>query len=140
MKLEDLQVPFWFDDERAGATQEQIEEFEREVQVNLPEEFRRALMLRDGGTSTYSSFQRDELFVPIPSFFSVDILRRSEKHRSLYGVPNGVIMIAGGAHEWLGLDYRQGPNPQIVFQESEDAPIEFVAESFEALLEGLTED
>jgi hypothetical protein len=140
MKLGELEFPFWFDETRAGATREQIEQFEREARVDLPEEFRQALMLRDGGTSAYSSFQGDGRYVPVPAFFSVEALRRAERHRSEYRIPQGVIIIASGGHEWLGLDYREGPKPKVVFKESEDSPLETVADSFEAWLDGLRED
>lgn len=140
MKLEDLEFPFWFDTERPGAPPEQIDELERAVGVALPQELRKALMLRDGGTSTYSSYQRDGGYIPIPSFFSVDDMRRSEQHREKFGTPSGILVIASGAHEWLGLDYRSGTAPHVVFQESEDSPLEIVADSFESLLDGLKED
>jgi hypothetical protein len=140
MKLRELELPFWFDARRAGASRDQIEQLEREAGVELPEEFRQALMLRDGGTSNYASFRRDDYQVPIPSFFTVEELRRAERHREELGTLRGIVAIAGGGHEWLGLDYRHGPVPTVVFQEDEDAPLEAVADSFEALLDGLTED
>jgi len=140
MKLSDLELPFWFDVERRGASREQIEQFERDAGIDLPEEFRQALLLRDGGTSNYSSFQRGDYNVPIPAFFSIEALRRAEAGREAFGTPEGVIAIASGGHEWLGLDYRHGPVPRVVFQESEGSALEVVADSFEALLEGLMED
>ena len=54
--------------------------------------------------------------------------------------PEALDVIAVGAHEWLGLDYRDSTEPAIVYQEDEDAEIEHVASSFEELLAGLTED
>lgn len=140
MKLRDLEFPFWFDTERGGASHEQIEQFEKDAEIELPEEFRQALLLRDGGTSSYSSFQRGDYYVPIPAFFNVEALRRAEQNREEFGTPEGVVVIASGGHEWLGLDYRHGPVPKVVFQESEDSALEAVADSFEALLEGLMED
>lgn len=83
MKLEDLEFPFWFDTDRPGAAREQIDELEREVGFALPEELRKALMIRDGGTSSYSSYQRDDSYIPLPSFLSVDDMRRSAQHRGI---------------------------------------------------------
>ena len=140
MKLRDLVFPFWLDTERDGASREQIEQFEKEVGIKLPEEFRQALLLCDGGVSSYSAFQRGDYYVPIPPFFSVEALRRAEQNRDEFGTPERVVVIASGGHEWLGLDYRQGSVPKVVFQEDEESPLEMVADSFEVLLEGLMED
>ncbi len=60
MKLKDLKFPFWFDAERAGASPEQIAQFERTAGVQLPDEFKAALLLRNGGVSTYSAFRRGD--------------------------------------------------------------------------------
>ena len=134
MKLEALEFPFWFDADRPGAAREQIDELEREVSFALPEELRKALMIRDGGTPSYSSYQRDDSYIPLPSFLSLDDMRRSAQHCEQFGTPAGILVIASGAHEWLGLDYRHGAAPHVVFQEREDSPLELVADSFESLL------
>ena len=140
MKLRDLELPFWFDAERPGASREQIEQLEKALGLALPDELRQALLLRDGGTSNYSSYQQGDCYIPIPAFLSVEELRRAEQHRERFDTPPGVLVIASGAHEWLGLDYRDKLVPSVVFQESEDSPLEIVAESFESLLDGLAED
>ena len=144
MKLHELIFPFWINRNRAGASPEDITQLEREIGVALPEELRQALMLRDGGVSVYSSYRRGDLCVPVPAFLRVAELRAAERHRHtsdvLAGVPRGVLVIASGGHEWLGLDYRRGSPPSVVFREDDDAPIESVAETFEHWLDGLTED
>ncbi len=140
MKLEELELPFWFDRERPGASLEQLEQFEMDAGQTLPGELKEALLLRDGGVSNYSAFRRGDSHVPIPTLFSVEELRQAEARREVFGTPRGIIAIASGGHEWLGLDYRHGTVPKVVFQENEDSELEIVAESFEALLDGLVEE
>ncbi|MGE0792113.1 MAG: SMI1/KNR4 family protein, partial [Sandaracinaceae bacterium] len=65
---------------------------------------------------------------------------KAERNRDMEGTPEGVVAIASGAHEWLGLDYRDGGEPKIVFQASDQEDLELVADSFEQLLDGLVED
>ena len=113
MKLNELQFPFWVDMMRHGASLEQIEQFESEIGEKLPEELKEALLLRDGGVSSYSSFQREDYYVPSPPLFSIDELRQAEARREEFGTPRGIIAIASGGDEWLGLDYRGGPVPKI---------------------------
>jgi hypothetical protein len=139
MKLQELDLPFWSDDETEGAALEEIEAFEKRVGERLPEQLRQALLESNGGVSNYSSFQRGSFYVPVPAIFGVEELNQAEDMRSDFDTPAGIIAIASGGHEWLGLDYRQGSPPRVVFQESEQFAVEEVAESFEAFLEGLTE-
>lgn len=140
MKLSELEHPFWIDRDRAGASMDAIERLERDMGHALPHELVQALLLRDGGVSAYSSFQHGDVYVPLPAFFAVEELRQAWEQRDELGTPAGVVAIAAGGHEWMGLDYREGPDPKVVFQEDEDSPLELVAESFEALLDGLAED
>lgn len=117
MRLKDLVFPFWLDSDRPGASLETIEQFERQVGCELPAAFKEALLLRDGGVSSYSEYRLADYRVPIPAFLSVEELCRAEENREVFGTPNGIIAVASGGHEWLGLDYRQGSEPKVVFQE-----------------------
>jgi hypothetical protein len=140
MKLEDLQFPFWVESGRPGASAMDIQHAEASLGRRLPVELTKALRLQDGGVSVYSGFRRDDYYVPMPAFFSVEAILQAEARRSSFGTPDGVVAIASGAHEWLGLDYRASDEPSVVFQESDDDDIETVATSFEELLAGLVED
>lgn len=140
MRLEDLPFDFWFDRRVPGASETEIRKAEAALGRQLPSEFFKALTLRNGGVSNFSSYQRGSFSVPVPSFFSVEELVVADRRLTEFGTPDGIIAIAGGAHEWLGLDYRAGTVPSVVFQESEIGQLEVVSPSFEAFLEGLTED
>jgi hypothetical protein len=103
-------------------------------------EFVKALKMQNGGVSVYSGFRRGDYYVPLPAFLSIEAILQAEERRAEFGTPSGVIAIASGAHEWLGLDYRTGDEPSVVFQESEEAVLEAVAQSFDDLLAGLVEE
>lgn len=139
MDVDALDPPFWFPG-GAGASEEQLREAEKRLGRKLPSAYRTLMGHQDGGTSQYSSFQRGELYVPLPSFFTLTQVVEAEERRESWGTPKGVIVIGSGAHEWLGLDYRDGAEPAVVYQEAEDSDIEDVALDFDALLSGLSED
>jgi hypothetical protein len=140
VRLDELELGFWFDLEQPGASEKALERAERALGRRLPPEFARALRIRNGGVSNYSGFRRGDYYVPLPAFFSVEDLVRAEEHRVEFGTPAGVVAIASGGHDWLGLDYRMGGEPAIVYQETEDSDLEGVADSFEGLLDGLVEE
>lgn len=90
------------------------------------------------GVSAYGGFCRGEVSIPLPAFFSVELLLQAEAQRLDFNTPAEMVAIASGAHDWLGLDYRNpGGEPRIVYQEDEDSEIEDVAASFAELLGGL---
>lgn len=142
MKLEDLDVPFWFPSgsNRLGASADAIDRAEHALGRRLPEELVKALRVQDGGVSTYSSFRRGDYQVPLPAFFSLEQVLSADANRAVFGTPQGLLAIASGGHDWLGLDYRNSREPSVVYQETEDSDIEFVANTFEELLDGLVED
>lgn len=137
MRLDELQFPFWIESGRSGASEADIWHAEELLRRRLPGEFAKALSIQDGGVSTYSGFRRGDYYVPLPAFFSVDAMLQAEQRRRSFGTPDGVVAIASGADEWLGLDYRSSDEPRVVFQESSEKEIETVADSFEHLLAGL---
>lgn len=139
MKRDDLPFPFWIPSQRLGASQGAAEKAELELSRTLPAELKRLLRDQDGGSSQYSGYANGHLYVPLPPFFSLAEIIEAERVRERFGTPDGIVAIASGAHEWLGLDYRLSTEPTVVFQ-SEDNDIESIASSFEELLAGLVED
>lgn len=135
-------LPFWFDEGAAvpGADAEALSELEAKVGQVLPKELYGLLLVRDGGVSNYGAFSRTGVRIPVPAFFSVEEIGAAFRSSEFFGTPKGVLAIGGGAHEWLGLDYRDGAEPSVVFQDHEEAPLEFVAHSFSEFLGGLQED
>ena len=129
-------LPFWFDDGGAvvaGASREEIAEAEKLIGRSLPPKFRELLLEQDGGVSNYA-FWETNVYVGLPAFFSVSQIVGAIESAALFGTPRGVIAIGSGGHCWLGLDYRSGDAASVVYQDTEDADIETIAGSFEALL------
>lgn len=135
-------LPFWFDDgsPAKGASLTSISAFEEHIGKSLPASLKRLLLERDGGVSNYEAYHVGELYVPLPAFFSVDTMTRSFDVARHFGTPEGVIAMASGAHDWIGLDYRTSDEPAVVAQAHEDAPLERVAGSFDEFLAGLVEE
>ncbi len=135
-------LPFWFDDgsPAKGASAGSIAAFEEHTGKALPVSLKRLLLERDGGVSNYEAYHVDERCVPLPAFFSIETMTRSFDTAHHFGTPDGVIAVASGAHDWLGLDYRTSHKPSVVFQEHEDAPLQWIANSFDDFLEGLGEE
>ncbi len=136
MRVSELQYSFWLTEGRPGATANALATAERIVGVRFPQEYRLAMMIQDGGVSSYSSFRRGDYGVPLVAFFSVSEVVEAHENRHLFSTPPGIVAVASGGHEWIGFDYRRGGHPRIVFQEDEDAAIEHVADSFEQFLDG----
>ncbi len=80
------------------------------------------------------------MYVGLPAFFSLAELVDAFDNAELFETPDGLIAIGSGGHYWLGLDYRAGAEPAVIYQETEDADIECVAASFDEFLDGLVED
>ncbi len=140
MRIDELPYGFWIANGRPGASEARIRAAETLVGWPLPSELAKALLKQDGGVSVYSGFRRMEYYVPLPPLLSVDEILAAHRSRGQFGTPDGILAIAAGAHEWLGLDYRLGTAPAIVFQETDEHEIEHVANSFDEYLAGLVED
>jgi hypothetical protein len=140
MKISGLQYDFWMPPARPGADAALIADLENYVGRRFPSEFTVALMLANGGVASYSSYRRGDYFVPLPGFLPVEDVRRAFDDAQEWGTPDGIVVVASGADDWLGFDYRAGAEPSVVYQEYPDAEIETVAASFEDLLGGLIED
>ena len=89
--------------------------------------------------SNYEAYSRNDLYVPLPQFFSVGTIHSAFDASGHFGTPDGVVAFASGGHEWLGLDYRNGSNPSVVFQ-VDDEPLVEIAATFDEFLEGLVEE
>ena len=139
-------LPFWFGDNRPAATEAQIDDCERHIGRSLPAELRRLLLVQDGGVSNFAGFEDGERYFPVFPIFGAggatrtDTLMRAFDQRRVDGVPDGIIMIAGEGHSWLGLDYRVGVEPAVVFRQTDEDLIEVVARTFAEFLAGLIEE
>ena len=142
MTINEETLPFWFDDglPKGGASHECLSEFERHTGKALPASLKRLLHERDGGVSNYEAYRRGSLYVPLPAFFNMETMTRSFDTSEWFNTPDGVVAIGSGAHDWLGLDYREPGRVGVVYQEHEDAPIQRIADSFQEFLDGLVEE
>jgi hypothetical protein len=119
---------------------------EAHIGYRLPEELRELLMIQDGGVSQYSFAVDGGRCYPVPAILRANgtgfgTIRGAYDFGDDGRVPAGVVVIATGGHDWLGLDYRKrADRPSVVYQEDEDAEIEEVAESFAQFLGMLSED
>ena len=137
-------APFWFRQER-GASAESLDACERYLGVELPRELRRLLALQDGGVSNYTGFEKAGVYVPVLPFLSADPATSgstyvtADRLRRESGVPSGVVVFAAEGHAWLGLDYRNGDCPSVVYADDAGQPIEVVASTFDEFLAHLVE-
>jgi len=140
MKVEYLKNPFWFDKKKNGASVKQVQDTEDIIGLAFPVEYRNALMIRNGGVSNYPTFSAHGVTIPVLPFFSVEEVAFSRRQFPLESDGCAIIVVASGAHGFLGLKYQGNGEPAVVYQDDEDAEIEFVAENFEQFLDGLSED
>jgi hypothetical protein len=129
--------PFWLRRGPHGASPDAIAAAEARMGVQLPAAFKDLLLRQDGGVSRHGAYCVGERSVPLPGFFHVATLVSSFEAADAFGTPRGIVAIASGGHDWLGLDYRSGGAPSVVYQVSEDGELEVVAASFEDFLAGL---
>lgn len=144
---DDDPLPFWFGEEGAGATAEQLASAELYVGHALPEALRSLLMQRNGGISNYAAYENGNAEYSVLPFFGVDpdaavgTLMRAHDVRHAFGVPDGVVVFAGMGNAWWGLDYRSTlERPSILFSGDAGEQIDTVAVDFDEFMRGLTED
>jgi hypothetical protein len=140
MTHDNVRLSFWYGKEEKGASAEEIARAETHIGHAFPASFRRLLFEQDGGVSSYSAYQAGERDVSLPAFFSLSTLVSSFDVADVFGTPKNVIAIASSGHSWLGLDYRAGGVPSVVYQETEDDEIESLATSFDEFLVGLVRE
>jgi hypothetical protein len=140
MKIADLDPPFWLEPDEPAATRQMISDAESRLGCRFPSEYVDAMLLQNGGVSSYAGYRKGDYFVPLPALLSLDAVISAFDGAERWGTPSGIVVVATGAHEWLGFDYRTGQEPSIVYQEAEDAELEVVANSFAEFVAGLTED
>jgi hypothetical protein len=139
MTDDEERVPFWIDCDEPPASTDEIARAEAHIGRELPAAYKRLLREQNGGVSNYT-YRVGDVSVPLPAFFSVSMVVGAFDNAALHETPDGIIAIAGGGHDWLGLDYRRGSSPAVIYQEDEDAEIEHVAASFDDLVAGLVVD
>ena len=139
---DDSKLPFWFDDglPTSGASENELALLESMIGERLPPALRDLLAVRNGGVSNFAAFVVGETRVPLPALFSVMEISASVANSESFGTPDGVVAFGGDGDDWVGLDYRQGRVPEVVYQEHDDAPLEVVASSVDELLAGLVEE
>lgn len=136
---------FWFGS-GPGASEEDLSATEAYVGHRLPPLLRQLLLERDGGVSNFSAFEDGDEYFPLPPLFGVSSTAAADTISSAFrvglhfGVPTGVVPFAGMGHSWMGLDYRQGDDPSVVYRQEEETAVELVARTFEAFLAGLIEE
>ena len=116
MAINEQPLPFWFDDgsPSRGAAQTEIATLEQHCGHRLPASFRALLLERNGGVSNFDAFHVGEVYARVSTFFDVETITRSFDTADQFGTPDGVLAIASGAHDWIGLDFRQAGEPTVV--------------------------
>ncbi len=137
-------LPFWFDDgiPTRGASEGELAAAEAQIGHKLPAGLRELLHEQDGGVSNYAYRSDDDLYIPLPGFFNIATVISASKSAPLFGTPAGVIAIASDDEAWLGLDYRtaEQEGPSVVYQASEEQPLQTIAKSFASFVANLIED
>lgn len=158
-RFEDLRHSFWDTGNdhgvRPALTDRMVEEAERLLKVRLPAPLLDLLRIRNGGqvddsraafpTSRPTSWSSDH--VPFDSLMG---LGHRERTLSMldspylveeWGLPTAVVLLSGGGHYWIGLDYRTcGPHgePSVTWFDADDGSDLALAPDFRSFTEGLT--
>ena len=157
--LFDLQPVFWSTDSGVGVqpdlTDQTILEAERLLNVTLPASLLDLLRRQNGGlvvssrdafpTSRPTSWASDH----VPFDFVMGIGRREQTLSLLdspylveeWGLPTDVVLLSGGGHYWIGLDYRtcgRHGEPSVVWFDADDNSELPLAPDFRSFIEGLT--
>ncbi|WTI12186.1 SMI1/KNR4 family protein [Streptomyces sp. NBC_00820] len=155
----DLQHSFWDIESDRGVqpslTDEAVLEAERLLNVALPGSLLDLLREQNGGlvASSRDAFptSRPTSWAPdhVPFDFVMGIGHREQALSMLdspylveeWGLPTDVVLISGGGHYWIGLDYRtcgRHGEPSVAWFDADDNSELALAPDFRSFAEGLT--
>lgn len=127
--------------------QEMVSVAQTRLGVELPPEYLTLLYLQNGGCTHEFGFGREsappipvrEIFgiVVDPVIDSTQTILNSPYLTQKFGLPQGLVVLAGKAPEWLALDYRQGYPPGVTWIDLERALEVPLAPTFADFVAGL---
>lgn len=137
---------------------DEIKEIEKILNAKIPEDFLEFLKVGNGGDIEYHLFDvplephsQTTMFSPIYSTKKSshnDFLYELKSHKERFQIPEKVLPIAGGTHDYLYLDLRDGKSDVMAFiaglpawtgRHQQDALVK-IADNFSDYLDGLIFD
>jgi SMI1-KNR4 cell-wall len=132
-------------------TKEVVQEAEKTLGVRLPQLLIELLQIQNGGYTTGFVFPTDkpnswaEGCVPMDELFGITLqkgptglsLMDSAYLTAEWGIPEKQVLLAGDGHWFISLDYRAGPEPTVLWLDTEMEEEIEVAASFAQFLHGL---
>lgn len=127
-----------------GATEESIQNAESYVGQRLPDSLRTLLKVQDGGVSNYGACVSQGERYPVLPLLGVSATASGSIVRAFdlmdsFDVPREVVVFAAMGNAWLGLDYRSGPVPSVLYGDVDYATTNTIAENFDEFLKNLVE-
>ncbi|HDR8240899.1 TPA: SMI1/KNR4 family protein [Bacillus cereus] len=149
-----MKSTIWAEDDYlklASINDELIKKAEEVLNVKLPESYINLLKEQNGGTlrldthptSKPNSWADDHVNVSGLYGISFDenessILESRYLIRE-WEMPDNIVLLSGGGHTWIALDYRNvAENPPVIFIDNEFEEIIELAPNFESFLQNLT--
>jgi len=133
-------------------TDDAIQFAEKRLGVNLPVEYLALLHLQNGGYTRGFAFPMEEQtswaadHIPLSELSGIVIDPDSEGVHNIlltgymireWGLPEGLVLLSGGGHWWIALDYRHSNSPVVTWIDIEAGEDIRIAPSFQAFYEGL---
>ena len=72
-------------------------------------------------------------------FLGADSIIHAFDLRDSFDIPQGVIVFSAMGNAWLGLDYRAGVSPSVLYGDADYSTMETIAASFDEFLGNLVE-
>jgi hypothetical protein len=157
--VEDLQYAFWDTSSDSGVqlplSDQGIMEAERLLNVTLPSSLLALLRDQNGGlvASSRDAFPASRPTSWAPDHVPFDVVMgigHREQTLSLldspylveeWGLPTDVVLVSGGGHYWIGLDYRtcgRHGEPSVAWFDADDNSELALAPDFRSFIDGLT--
>ena len=136
-------------------TDKMIEQAESELGVKLPNTFLELLKIQNGGYARGFAFPMtikttwSDNHVPLTELFGIVFDNESDSVHNImlsnymtqeWRLPEKQILLSGGGHWWITLDYRQGETPSIRWIDCECNEDIHIADSFDCFYNGLVSE
>lgn len=117
---------------------------EKELGVNLPESYKKLVLLQNGGFIKYNAFPTDRPTSWAKDHIQFDYLLGIGKEDGIlesadlieeWELPDGLVLLHGDGHTWIALDYREvKENPPVHYFDLEDEEDFRLADSFDEFI------
>ncbi|MCY8061019.1 SMI1/KNR4 family protein [Bacillus spizizenii] len=128
-------------------SEDEIKNVEQELNLTLPEQYKKLIMQQNGGLINFNAFPTDQETSWADDHIEVDHIRGIGKDLGIleseylikeWGLPQRLLLIQGDGHNWVVLDYRlTNENPPVHYFDLELNNDFKIADSFDEFLSKL---